>query len=175
MSGHDVWIMRFHLGDRPVTATGTLDVHRGARWPARVLAAALRLPATGTEVPLRVRIERSPTGGELWARDIGGRRLDSTQRRSGDVVTEIVGPVEIRMRLTVRLDHLEFTPIGGTLRIGPVRIPLPRALAPHTSAVATVGPTDRSTFEVDARIWVPSVGLLLAYRGHVHEEEAGDG
>jgi len=175
MRAHDAWIIRFHLGDRPVTATGTLNVQRGASWPARMLAAALRLPVTGTEVPLRVRIERSPTGGELWARDIGGRRLDSTQRRSGDVVTELAGPVEIRMRLTVRLDHLELTPIGGALRIGPVRIPLPRALAPHTSAVATAGAGDRPSFEVDARIWVPSVGLLLAYRGHVHEEEAGDG
>ncbi len=165
------WLHRFHLGDRPVAAVGWLDVERGSSLVNRCLGALLRLPRAGAHQQLQVRIADTD-GLERWHRRIGGRRLDSRQRRVGNVLVEYAGPVELRMRMEVTDDRLTLTPLGGALRIGRMKIPLPTVVAPHTAAVATS--TDDG-FEVEVRIWVPLVGLLIAYRGHVCEEVAVDG
>jgi hypothetical protein len=175
MTVHDSWIREFHLGGRPVAATGTLDVRRGTSWPGRAIATALRFPGAGTGVPLTVRIEPIGPGTVRWLRSIGGARLDSTQRLDGDVVTEWAGLAEIRMRLTIRPGRLELIPIGGALRLGRLRIPLPRVLAAHSAAVVTPGQGDRPYFEVDARIWASWAGLLLGYRGRVYPTGGADG
>jgi hypothetical protein len=166
------WVHRFHLGDRPVAAAGSLDVERGSSIPSRLIGAILRFPRAGRGQPVEVTIT-SERGTEHWHRRIGGRSLDSSQRRSGGVVTEYAGATELRMRLSVTADGIALAPLSGALRIGPLRIPLPDALAPHTSATATA--TTNDGFEVEARIWVPSIGLLIAYRGHVYPEGAAGG
>jgi hypothetical protein len=165
------WLHRFHLGARPVVGVGRLDVVRGSSLISRCLGTLLRLPQQGASQPLRVRIEEHG-GVETWHRLIGGRHLDSRQHRDGDLIVESAGPAELRMRLHVTDDRITVTPIGGALRIGRLRRPLPDALAPHTAATATA---TADGFEVDARIWIPLIGLLIAYRGCVHEEGAGDG
>jgi hypothetical protein len=165
------WLHRFHLGDRPVVAVGWLDVERGSSPVNRCLGALLRLPRAGAHQHLRVRIDS--TGGlERWQRRIGGRRLDSRQRRVGDVLIEYAGPAELRMRMEVTDDRITLTPIGGALRIGRLRIPLPDFIAPHAAAVAT---GTGQGIDLDVRIWVPLIGLLIAYRGHVCAEGAEDG
>ncbi|MCW2504963.1 MAG: hypothetical protein JWO79_3247 [Actinomycetia bacterium] len=166
------WVHRFHLGDRPAAGSGSLDVERGSSILSRLIGAILRFPRAGQDQPVEVRIT-AERGTDHWHRRIGGRSLDSSQRRTGDIVTEYAGPTELRMRLDVTADGIALTPLGGSLRIGPFRIPLPEALAPHTCATATATASDG--FEVTARIWVPSIGLLVAYRGRVHEEGAADG
>ncbi len=165
------WLHRFHLGDRPVTAVGWLDVDRGSSPVNRCLGALLRLPRAGAHQPLWVHIANAG-GLDRWQRRIGGRRLDSRQRRVGDILMEYAGPVELRMRMDVTDHDLTLTPIGAALRIGRLRIALPDAVAPHTAAVAT---GTVNGFEVDVRIWLPLTGLLIAYRGYVLAEGGADG
>jgi hypothetical protein len=166
------WLRQFHLGERPVTGAGTLSVERGRSMVSRVIGAALRLPRAGTAQALHVRIERCEYG-DAWHRVIGGRRLDSRQRRSGDVITERAGLVELRLRLTASDDELTLTPLSAALRLGALRVPLPALLAPHTEATATA--TGPLSFRIDTRVWIPSAGLLIAYRGDVWAEGASDG
>jgi hypothetical protein len=162
---------RFHFGERPVTAVGWLDVERGRSPMNRCLGAVLRLPRAGTHQQSRVRI--SNAGGlERWQRRIGGRRLNSRQHRVGDVLVEYAGPVELRMRITVSDNRVTFAPIGAALRISRLRIALPDAVAPHTAAVAT---SAADGFHVEVRIWIPLIGLLIAYSGHIRVEEDVDG
>lgn len=154
-----------------MTGVGSLTVERGSSLRSRCLAGLLRLPRAGPAQPLRVRIDQHGSG-ERWRRRIGGRRLDSRQRRDGDVLVESVGPVELRMRMRVAPDRIMLTPIGAALRVGRLRIPLPAPLAPRTTATATA---TAAGFELDARISIPWLGLLIAYRGTVREEGADDG
>jgi Domain of unknown function (DUF4166) len=165
------WLHRFHFGDRPVAALGWLDVERGSSPVNRRLGALLRLPRAGEHQRLRVRID-SASGLERWQRRIGDRRLDSRQRRVGDVLIEYAGPAELRMRMDVTDERITLTPIDAALRIGRLRLPLPDVIAPHTAAVAT---GTGHGFEIDVRIWVPWFGLLIAYHGHVWAEGVVDG
>ena len=166
-----IWLHRFHLGERPVVGVGRLDVVRGSSLISRCLGMLLRLPRTGTGLPLRVSIEEDH-GIETWHRSIGGRHLDSRLRREGDLLIESAGLVELRMRMQVTDDSITIMPVSGAIRVGRLRSPLPDPLAPHAAATATA---TADGFELAVRIWIPSVGPLIAYRGYVYEEGSSDG
>ena len=169
--GGVIWLHRFHLGERPVVGVGRLDVVRGSSLLSRCLGRLLRLPRQGAGQPLRVWIEEND-GIETWHRLIGGRHLDSRQRRDGDLLVESTGLAELRMQMQVTDDTITIGPVSGALRVGRLRSPLPDALAPHTAATATA---TADGFALAVRIWIPLIGLLIAYSGCVYEEGHGDG
>jgi hypothetical protein len=154
-----------HRDDTVGHRSGVMRVTRGANRLARWLAALLRLPAAGEAVPVTLVITPS-ADGEEWRRTFAGKPMCTRQwsRLDGQLV-EQSGPGEVRFRLEVCDDGgLVYHPAGVALRLGWLRVPLPRWLAPtvtvRESPAATAGQTD-----VSVRVSVPLLGLLISYEG----------
>lgn len=161
------WVLRFHLGDEPVRGAGRFEVHRGQTRLARLLADVMRLPAAGTDVPVRVTVRRAG-GDEHWVRTFGVRELASRQTRRGLVTVERVGPVELRLLITVDGERVRLVQEGAGLRLGRWRIGVPARLAPRVRASAHAnGP---GAFFVRVDVTAPVAGPLLSYWGTLYEE-----
>jgi hypothetical protein len=163
-----VW--HLHCVGSCTRAEGRFTVQRGGGPLARLLGAMLRLPAVGTAVPVRLRMDRA-AHGEVWRRELGGRALVTRQR------------VLARGTLEERLGHilliLEVRAVGGALVIdhretalvvGGGRVTIPRWISPRVSAVAA---DSGDGVLVRVRVTFPGGGLLCAYAGVVREVEAG--
>lgn len=159
-----------HCSTRDVRATGHLRVRRGPTVAARLVAALLRLPRAGPQVPTHLSIIRRPAG-EHWTRVFGDnspvcswQRADSRGR-----LVERFGP----LRLTFLLDA-----DGCTLRfhqqdcqvVAGLRLPMPTALAPQVDATVRPGPA-RDQVSVSVRITCALTGPLLTYAGVMSIEE----
>jgi hypothetical protein len=96
----------------------------------------------------------------------------SFQRKQPDgLLAEDIGPLEVRFRLEVQGGALVYHPGGVSLRLGPLRIPLPRCCAPQITAWEK--PTDaRDRTQIAVEVNLPLLGLLLAYEGTVTRIEA---
>jgi hypothetical protein len=78
------------------------------------------------------------TGAERWDRTIGSIALITTQAEGrGKHLVERFGPVELTFRLGAIDGAMVFSQTGAALRLGPLRLPLPRQLAPRVSARAS--------------------------------------
>src|SRR5581483_1958426 len=163
-------VRQFHSIADGWRGIGRFTISRGSRLPARLLAWLLRLPAAGTEVPTR--LEVTPRrDGERWHRTFGGRPFVTVQREmAGQVLAEEHGLIEMRFRLEVSDHALCYHQIGTALRLGPLRVRLPRWLSPQITGRewALAGePGVRAA----VRVTVPLVGLLIAYEGSIEKEE----
>lgn len=168
MCGRRMSVATFHLGEGPASGEGRFVVRRGRRPLARLAALALGLPAAGSEVPVRVRVERE-VHREVWRRWFGGRLYRTEQRRAGARRIERIGILEISYRLLVTDDSVLYAQEGASLRVGRMLLRLPRWMAPRVSALA-VGAMDVDGFFITVSIRAPLVGPLLAYAGYVDEE-----
>jgi hypothetical protein len=148
----------------PGRASGAFEVRRGTSSIARALCALCALPCPGSNVPVRLVVEEI-TGGLLWRRTIGETQLVTHQWARDAVLRERFGMVECCFRLEAIDDQLMFHPEGAALVLGPIRVPLPRVLAPRIRAVARVA--ERGV-KVDVELSLPFVGLLLRYGGVVY-------
>ena len=153
-----------HCTGSAVHGVGFMRVTRGRNRLARWLASLLRLPAAGEAVPVTLVVTPS-AAGEEWRRTFAGKPLVTRQWLGPDgILVERAGLAEIRFRLEVRDGGLVFHQTGTTLRLGWLRFPLPRWLAPTVAARETpAGPSGGTA--VSVRMTLPILGLLISYEG----------
>jgi hypothetical protein len=165
-------VRRFHGEGEIVRAAGTFRVRHGGGRLGRWLTRLAGLPAAGEAVDVRlVVVPRGPC--EEWRRTFAGRPLVTLQQAGpGSLLVERMGLLELRFRLEAVAVALVYHPAGASLRLGPLRVPLPGRLAPRVSA--REGPAERCDgIQVTVEIRVPLLGVLVAYEGTVVRTEAG--
>jgi hypothetical protein len=153
-----------HSDGSIVDGVGTMRVCRGTNVPARWLATLLGLAAAGDAVSVTLTIKPS-ANEEEWVRSFSGKPMVTRQRlRPGGILAERAGLSELRFRLEVRDGGLHFHPVGVSLVLGWLMLPLPRWLAP--SVTARELPTGRpDETEVSVVVSLPILGLLISYEG----------
>jgi hypothetical protein len=159
-------VRSLHGEGQTVHAAGTFRVQHGNNRLARLIVWLARMPAAGESVDVRLAVVPGQRGEE-WRRSFAGRPLVSFQsRRSGGLLAEDMGPLQMRFRLEVRDGALLYHTAGAALRLGPLRIPLPRWSAPSVTACEKAAPDGIAT-EVLVEVRMPLLGLVLAYQGTV--------
>lgn len=145
---------------RPVTLRGTASVSRGEGVLARLVGWLARLPATQTNAPVRVILERTRDGrAERWTRWFGASApMRSTLRLSGACLEERLGLLRMRFRLAAE---------GGSIRwhvvaISTLGIPWPRSWLDGIEASESVR---AGCYSFDVRASLPVIGFLVHYAG----------
>jgi hypothetical protein len=158
-------VRRLHERGSGPCGEGVFAVRRG-NFFARSLARLFGLPAGGDAVRVRLSVTQTEGGAaERWHRTFEGRVFDTLQREGvGGLLAERAGPVELLFRLSVEGGALVYRQAGAALRIGPLRVPLPRRLAPRVEARET-GADDGRGVNVCVSSSAPLVGLMLTYEG----------
>ena len=152
-------VRKLHGEQGIIRASGVFCIRHGNNPIARLTARLAHLPAEGEAVKLRLTVEPS-LRGERWRRLFAGKPFTSLQRASGSLLTEQVGPIEIRFELDVDDGGLRYETKSVALRVGLARIPLPRWLCPRVRASEKpAGDAVRIAVEVQ----LPLFGLLIAY------------
>jgi hypothetical protein len=139
------------------TFTGRCDVYRGASLASRVIAAALRLPRAGRDVPLRVTIRRHPPY-ETWTRDFAGRRLRSVLRARRGLLEERMGATTFTFALRVHDRGIRWELMG----VRALGFSLPLAWFRGVRAGEGV---EEGRYRFDVRAELPVAGLLVHYHG----------
>jgi uncharacterized protein DUF4166 len=162
-------VQKLHLEGR---AQGALTIEGGGPALARWLARLLGFPPSGENVPTFLTVERHGRG-QLWSRRFGGYTMTSRQRRlAGSLMAERLGSFECRFRLRPTPRGIDYEPVGAALVAGPLRLPLPRFLAPRVTATTWA---DNERMGLDVSVSAPLVGQVLRYHGFVTPEAEGAG
>ena len=113
------------------------------------------------------------SGGERWHRTFEGRSFDTSQRE-GDkgLLAERAGPVELTFSLSEEGGALVYKQTGAALRVGRLRVPLPRSCAPRVEARER-GADDRRGVNVYVSASAPLLGPMLSYEGRLSVEADG--
>lgn len=148
---------------------------RGGNFFARTLARLFGLPAGGDAVRVCLSVTHAEGGAaERWHRTFENRVFDTLQREGeGRLLAERAGPFELLFRLSVEGGALVYTQAGAALRLGPLRVPLPLALAPRVEARERVT-DDGEDVLVHVTSSAPFVGLMLSYEGRLRVKVAGE-
>ena len=145
--------------------SGTFRVEHGRGWIAKALARLSRLPPAGANVETHLLI-RADGQHTHWRRSFAGHPFCTTQWFDGpSYVVERWGPIELRFHLIVREGGLRYEQAGAALHAGPLRLPLPRWLAPRVEA--SEWPLEFERVGVRVSVALPLAGRLLAYEGEV--------
>ena len=179
MAGQDAWanlgepVKRLHKGN--VRATGRFTVRRGGSIAARALARLMRLPSAGADVPVRLSVT-AHARGERWARTFGTDTTLVTEQWAGvdGQLIERIGPTEVRYRLEVAGGALYYRHMGTALRLGPIRLPLPRSFAPRIAARESAL-TDENSTHISIEVSHPLTGRLISYKGFINIRDEGGG
>jgi hypothetical protein len=157
-------VRRLHSAGAIVHAAGTFRVRHGHNKLARLLVRLAGLPAAMETVAVRL-IITPRVGGEEWRRTFAGRPLVSWQGPGpNSLLAERIGLLELRFRLEVAGGALLYRTHAVFLRLGPLRIPLPRCLIPRVAASEkSAGDGDQAHIAVEMTL--PWVGLVIAYEG----------
>lgn len=163
-------LRRFFLGPCRSTTRGVFDVRCGESLIARMIHRILGFPSPGVSTPLELTVVREGNV-EHWRRDFQGHILESVQYRVAERwMAERFGLVEILFRLEVRDGGLRHIQERTCVRMGPVRLPLPRWLAPRVSGLTEIRAGDEK-LRAAVTMNLPWGALLLAYEGVI--ESAG--
>ena len=148
---------------------------RGGNLFARALARLFGLPAPGEAVRVCLSVTREEGGeAERWHRTFGRRVFDTLQREGANgLLAESAVPFELLFELGVDGGALVYKPAGAALRVGPLRVPLPRALAPRVEARESAA-DDRRGVVVYVKSSAPLVGLMLSYEGLLRVKVEGE-
>ncbi len=162
-------VRRAHLDGASLRAVGSFRIRHGTNRFARFLARLLRLPSVTEAADAWLVV--TPLGrGERWMRSFDGRLLTSTQwEGSGGRLIERIKLLELQFWLEVRAGALFYRQVGASLRFGPLRVPLPRWMAPRVEAREE--PDGAGRMHVLVSVTVPRVGLLVSYEGHIERQE----
>lgn len=149
-------------------ATGRADITRGQHRLARLVAALMRFPPAGQDVPVEVEMTKI-SGGEIWRRRFGRRTFRSRLRYLGSGrVSEQFGPLTFDLTLPVTGGRMGMQVSKGRF-LG--LIPLPRWMLPVSETYEFV---DKGKFQFDVRISHPLIGLIVHYRGWLVPGPDGD-
>jgi hypothetical protein len=148
---------------------------RGGNFLARTLARLAGLPSGGEAVRVCLSVTHAEDGSaERWHRTFEGRVFDTLQREgTGRMLAERAGPFELLFKLGVEGGALVYTQAGAALRVGPLRVPLPRPLAPRVEARESVA-DDGEAVLVRVSSRAPFVGLMLSYEGRLRVNVEGE-
>jgi len=150
---------------------GLLNIRHGSNVMAQLLAWLMRMPAAGDNVPTEL-VVTSLDQGERWRRSFAGKTLISDQREQvGNLMLERFGVIELEFNLAVCDQVLHYQQARAALRVGALRVPLPRWLAPRIVA-SECGAADRAGVCVSVEVSAPVIGLLMAYTGCIKREGA---
>jgi hypothetical protein len=146
---------------------GTFDIRHGPSRLARLVARALRLPDEGSDLPTTLRIVPIPDGRARWRRQFGASTLTTTQRMlDNGLMSEQFQCLELRFRVDRTPASVHHVQMNAACRLGALRIPLPRWVAPQVagSETATSAP---NRIRVQVAVRMPLIGDLIAYDGIV--------
>ncbi len=173
----DPRLQRFHSASKIRRGTGLFQIRHGETKLARLLAWLLRLPKEGQDVPARLVVREGvvPAGGnvaaEIWERSFRKWNLNSIQYANHQgLLAERFGLMEIWFQLQASDHSLQFTPAGGALALGPIRIKLPLTLCPLVRARVSGSSNISERFTVSVNVVAPFAGLVLAYDGYIEPE-----
>ena len=159
-------VRRLH---EPGCACGPFSIRRGTGPLPALIGWLCRFPAAGEQVPTRL-VVRQEGALQYWERSFGGHSLTTVQRaREGGLIGEQLGPVECVFQLRPVEGGIAYEQVGAWLRVGPLRLPMPRVLAPRIEAMATEAPEG---MRVHVTMGFALAGWLLTYEGLVRPEEA---
>jgi len=165
-------VRRLHEGTTTVRGSGRFDVRHGKGWAAPLLTRLAGMPAAGDRVPVSLVVTPGRDGTEEWSRNFGGRPFVTLQRaHPRGLMAERVGPVEVLYRIESDGGALVYRPERAALCAGPLRVPVPLALAPRIEAREWAEPGDPRV-RVRVRVRAPLVGLLITYEGSIELESA---
>ena len=159
-------VRRLHLCAR---GAGVFAVRRGEGLFARAVARLLGLPRGGEAVPLSLSVEPHG-GGERWRRNFDGKEFATEQsEHAARMLAERTGPFELLFRLKAEGGALAYRQEGAALRVGSLRVRLPRLLAPRVEARERAD--ESGGVRVSVCVTAPLVGLLIRYEGLVRTED----
>ncbi len=138
-------------------ALGRLDVVRGDTWPSRMLAAVLRLPRAGNQIPVRLAVHRDRKR-ERWKREFGDCVVQSYQQAAGSHLRETFRCMSFGFDLQVINGGLKIT--SREFRLLGIRIP--DWLAPSIVAQEAA---NGDGWLVDVQISWRAAGCILCYSG----------
>jgi hypothetical protein len=166
-------VRRLHERGTGPCGEGLFAVRRG-NFFARGLARLFGLPSAGEGVRVCLSVTQTEDGAaERWHRTFEGRVFDTLQREgTGGLLAERAGPVELLFRLSVEGGALVYTQAGAALRVGPLRVPLPRPLAPRVEARERAA-DDGEGVLVYVSSGAPLVGPMLSYEGRLRVNVEG--
>jgi hypothetical protein len=159
-----------HTTTSPVHARGDLRIEYGLHPMARLLARLLRLPHPSASADTRL-VVSARGDGELWERTFDGRRFATLQCRWHDDLAERFGVLQFRFRLCVSDGSLLYVQRQAAVLCWPVRLPIPALCAPRVEA--REDPAGPNRIQVEVRVLLPGIGLLISYAGIVDVEENG--
>ena len=163
-------VRQFHTMAKQFQGAGLFTVRHGRGFLARLFARIMRLPAEGEKVPVKL-VVVATDDGEQWNRMFADRPFITKQgEHPAGYMTERVGLTEIWYRLLVVDEALHYEQAKASLRLGRLRIPLPRVLAPNISAREWAMPDGRGV-NVSVNVKAPLVGLLINYTGYIVRED----
>ncbi len=149
----------FHDRERGGFARGALRVTRGKGRLRDALATGLRLPASGTRVPLQLRVivegER-----ERWVREFGQQRIETVQWARAGLLIEAMGHCRFGFRITGDAMGMRFRSLHAWI----CGVPLPKSLAVRVDAVIVSG---EHSWHVHVELMAPLLGRLLSYEGEI--------
>ena len=157
-----------HTTSSTVRACGRFRIDYGPHPLARLLARLLRLPhpsaAADTRLVISARGDR-----EQWERTFGRCRFVTLQYRWRDDLAERFGVLQFRFRLHVSDGSLFYVQRQAAVLCWPVRLPIPALCAPRVEA--REDPAGPERIQVEVRVLLPAIGLLISYAGIVEVEE----
>jgi hypothetical protein len=150
-----------HRQGRVARLCGTARVD-GPAWLAMLPAFLFGLPRSAEAAPVEVEKHLVAPGREIWKRNIGGSlfRSEIIYVHPGRV-SERFGPFSFDLDLAADSQRHTMTIAGW--RLGP--LPLPRLLAPRSTAVEAV--SDNGLFTFDVPVALPLAGRLTRYKGEL--------
>lgn len=151
-------------------AQGRLRIRHGRHYLARALARLLRLPRPNAAADTQLAVA-ARSDGERWQRTFNGRGFTTQQYESNTFeLAERYGALEFRFRLEASGGSLVYIQREAALMAGGVRVRLPGLFAPQVAA--REDPAGLNRVNVDVRVTLPWIGLLIAYDGLITVEEA---
>jgi hypothetical protein len=164
-SGLPSTVRRLH---EPGRASGPFTIRRGSGPLSALMGWLCRFPAAGEQVPTRL-VVRQEGALQHWERSFGRHSLTTVQRaREGGLIGEQLGPVECVFQVRPVEGGIAYEQVGAWLCVGPLRLPMPRVLAPRIEATAIEAPEG---MRVRVTIGSALAGWLLTYEGRVRPEE----
>ena len=159
----DPSVRSVHLHGDVLEAHGTFEVTHGRNSLARLINTLTGMPRPSPAQSIHLTILKKGDG-EQWVRRFGDHRLASYQEAlSGNILAERFGPLEFWFALSAENGSLIYRQQAANLKLGPLRIRLPRWVAPLTVASEKPGPTGSA--QISIRVSVPFIGDQLSYGG----------
>lgn len=136
---------------------------------ARFMISQMSLPDAGSDIPVRLSV-RADANGERWQRQYANSEFNTYQTYGeGGVLIEVIGALQIVYRLVVVDGALHYEQLRAALRVGPVRVPLPRLLLPLIQAQEW-REKDQSVAYVRVNVSNPLAGEVISYHGWLQQE-----